>query len=79
MLAKQLIDLEKAPDQPDLTRAKNQLKTSLMMNLETRPARFEDMMEMVMGRGHRKPPADFLREIDEVTPARLQVSLPALR
>lgn len=40
----------------ELERAKTQLKSMLMMNLESRPVIFEDVGRQVLATGHRKLP-----------------------
>lgn len=49
--------------QIELSRAKQQLKSLLLMNLEMRPVQFEDTGRMVMGLGRRKSPQEFIDEI----------------
>ncbi|CAD5229559.1 unnamed protein product [Bursaphelenchus okinawaensis] len=51
----------------ELDRAKIQLKSQLMMNLELRPVMFEDMVRQVLNHGERKNPHVYLEEIDKVT------------
>ncbi|CAD5234247.1 unnamed protein product [Bursaphelenchus xylophilus] len=52
----------------ELARAKIQLKSQLLMNLEIKPVMFEDMTRQVLNHGHRKHPQQYLEEIDKVTP-----------
>jgi processing peptidase subunit alpha len=49
----------------ELNRAKIQLKSQLMMNLELRPVMFEDMVRQVMAHNERRKPEDYLRKIGE--------------
>ena len=55
----------------ELSRAKNQLKSSLLMNLESRPILFEDIGRQVLTYGARTPAADLVRQIESVTAADL--------
>ena len=51
----------------ELNRAKTQLKSMLLMNLEARPVMFEDIGRQVLANGQRKPPQYFIDKIDRVT------------
>lgn len=51
----------------ELNRAKTQLKSMLLMNLESRPVIFEDIARQVLAQGHRKRPEHFISLIDKVT------------
>jgi processing peptidase subunit alpha len=51
----------------ELARAKNQLKTSLLMNLESRPVLFEDIGRQVLTYGARTPPEELVLQIEAVT------------
>lgn len=55
----------------EFERAKIQLQSMLMMNLEQRPVVFEDICRQVLGHGYRKPPAEVLEDIKKVTSADL--------
>ncbi|GMR33173.1 hypothetical protein PMAYCL1PPCAC_03368, partial [Pristionchus mayeri] len=55
----------------ELNRAKTQLKSQLLMNLEVRPVMFEDMARQVMGHGYRKKPWEYMEAIDKLTEADL--------
>lgn len=48
-----------------LQRAKTQLQSMLLMNLEARPVVFEDVGRQVLATGKRKPPSFFINEIGE--------------
>ncbi|KAJ1981511.1 Mitochondrial-processing peptidase subunit alpha [Dimargaris xerosporica] len=54
-------------DQTEVSRAKNQLKSSLMMNLESRPIQLEDLGRQVQGFGVALTPQEMCRFIDQVT------------
>lgn len=49
--------------QEELDRAKKQLQSLLMYNLETRPMVFEDVGRQVLSRGFRNPAQFYLQEI----------------
>lgn len=51
----------------ELERAKTQLQSMLMMNLESRPVIFEDVGRQVLATGTRKLPLELCRLIGEVT------------
>lgn len=51
----------------ELDRAKNQLTSSLLMNLESRPVLFEDIGRQVLIHGHRVGPDQLVKEIAAVT------------
>lgn len=49
-----------------LQRAKKQLQSMLLMNLEQRPVVFEDIGRQVLATGSRKRPEYFIQEIGEL-------------
>lgn len=51
----------------EIQRAKNQLKSSMMMNLEQRSVAFEDICRQVLGTGTRQNPIDLCDRIDQVS------------
>ncbi|OAD57043.1 Mitochondrial-processing peptidase subunit alpha [Eufriesea mexicana] len=51
----------------ELARAKKQLQSMLLMNLEQRPVVFEDIGRQVLATGSRKRPEYFIKAIDEVS------------
>lgn len=52
----------------ELERAKTQLKSMLMMNLESRPVIFEDVGRQVLATGKRKLPHELCHLISEYWP-----------
>ena len=50
----------------ELERAKTQLKSMLLMNLESRPVIFEDCARQVLSMGYRRKPEYFISLIDQV-------------
>ncbi|PIO64739.1 hypothetical protein TELCIR_13619 [Teladorsagia circumcincta] len=63
----QFFKLLKGVEKEELERAKIQLKSQLMMNLEVRPVMFEDLCRQVIGHGYRRKPQEYLEIIDSVT------------
>ncbi|KAJ8679891.1 hypothetical protein QAD02_015678 [Eretmocerus hayati] len=51
----------------ELNRAKKQLQSMLLMNLEQRPVVFEDMGRQVLATGHRKRPEFYIEAIEKTT------------
>lgn len=51
----------------ELNRAKKQLKSMLLMNLEARPVMFEDIGRQVLSSGKQRTPQFFIDKIDQVT------------
>jgi processing peptidase subunit alpha len=51
---------------PIFQRAKRQLQSMLLMNLEARPVVFEDIARQVLATGHRKRPEHFIKAIGKV-------------
>jgi len=51
----------------ELARAKRQLQSMMMMNLESRPVVFEDIGRQVLSEGNRKTPQYYMEEIGKIT------------
>lgn len=51
----------------EVARAKKQLQSMLIMNLESRVVRFEDMGRQILGVGHRKSAEEYYDSIENVT------------
>lgn len=49
----------------ELKRAKNQLESMLLMNLEMRPVAFEDIARQVLGTGEWKSPDHWVEQISK--------------
>ncbi|VDO31795.1 unnamed protein product [Haemonchus placei] len=62
----QFFKLLKGVEKEELERAKIQLKSQLMMNLEVRPVMFEDLSRQVIGHGYRRKPQEYLEKIGEL-------------
>lgn len=52
--------------QVELERAKTQLQSMLLMNLEARPVMFEDIGRQVLASGHRKDADYYISEIGKI-------------
>lgn len=73
VLADELVQLaSKEPNQEETARAKNQLKSSIVMNLDTTQILMEDIGRQTLVFGQRQDPAELCAKIDQVTPAQLQ-------
>lgn len=51
----------------EVTRAKNQLRSSLLMNLESRMVELEDLGRSIQVHGHKVPVREMCRKIEELT------------
>ncbi|KDR08018.1 mitochondrial-processing peptidase subunit alpha [Zootermopsis nevadensis] len=67
VLVKELVNMAGVLGEPELQRAKRQLQSMLLMNLEARPVVFEDIARQVLATGHRKRPEHFIKAIEDVT------------
>lgn len=67
VITRELVHMQSEPDDEELSRAKIQLQSMLLMNLESRPVVFEDVGRQVLATGHRKRPEHFITEIEKVT------------
>ena len=56
----------------EVARAKNQLRSSLLMNLESRMVELEDLGRQVQVHGHKIPVREMTRRINELTPEDLR-------
>lgn len=63
VLPRPLPELSLFLPQTELSRAKTQLQSMLMMNLESRPVVFEDIGRQVLANGYRHPPQYYFDEI----------------
>uniref|UniRef100_A0A1I7T0T7 Mitochondrial-processing peptidase subunit alpha n=1 Tax=Caenorhabditis tropicalis TaxID=1561998 RepID=A0A1I7T0T7_9PELO len=66
-LVQQVLQLKKGVSSEELARARTQLRSHLMMNLEVRPVLFEDMVRQVLGHGERKQPEEYAAKIEKVS------------
>lgn len=67
VIVKELVHMAGKVGDVELQRAKTQLQSMLLMNLEARPVVFEDVGRQVLATGERKRPEFFIQAIDKVT------------
>ncbi|KAJ8377621.1 hypothetical protein AAFF_G00255300 [Aldrovandia affinis] len=67
IITREFIQMGGTPGEMELERAKTQLKSMLMMNLESRPVIFEDVGRQVLATGKRKLPHELCELISDVT------------
>ncbi|ODM96749.1 Mitochondrial-processing peptidase subunit alpha [Orchesella cincta] len=67
-LMQEFHNMSEPVDSNELERAKCQLQSMLLMNLESRPVLFEDIGRQVLAHGHYVSPAEYIKLIDKVTP-----------
>ncbi|CAB3237146.1 unnamed protein product [Arctia plantaginis] len=67
VIARELGNMIGKVGEMELRRAKTQLQSMLLMNLEARPVVFEDVGRQVLATGKRKPPSFFINEIEKIT------------
>ncbi|XP_055859448.1 mitochondrial-processing peptidase subunit alpha [Episyrphus balteatus] len=72
VVTRELVNMQSEPGKEELSRAKIQLQSMLLMNLESRPVVFEDVGRQVLATGHRKRPEHFITEIEKVTAQDIQ-------
>ena len=72
MLAEQLKGMGSNLTDEELSRAKNQTKTSVLMNLESKPIILEDMGKQVLCYGKRISAAEVCSQIDSVSAADIE-------
>lgn len=63
VITRELVNMKSEPGKQELRRAKTQLQSMLLMNLESRPVVFEDIGRQVLATGHRKLSEHFIGEI----------------
>ncbi|XP_055056654.1 mitochondrial-processing peptidase subunit alpha [Misgurnus anguillicaudatus] len=67
IITREFIQMSGTAGEMELERAKTQLKSMLMMNLESRPVIFEDVGRQVLATGKRKLPSELCDLISNVT------------
>ncbi|KAK0172268.1 hypothetical protein PV328_005607 [Microctonus aethiopoides] len=67
IIVKELVMMSGNMTDHELERAKKQLQSMLLMNLEQRPVVFEDIGRQVLATGVRKRPEYFINEIEKIT------------
>lgn len=63
IITKEIVTMASQPGTEELRRAKTQLQSMLLMNLEARPVVFEDIGRQVLATGTRKKPEEFIQAI----------------
>ncbi|KAJ6642391.1 Mitochondrial-processing peptidase subunit alpha [Pseudolycoriella hygida] len=66
VITKELVTMATKPGDQELRRAKTQLQSMLLMNLESRPVVFEDVGRQVLATGSRKRPEYFIEKIESI-------------
>ncbi|XP_066994221.1 mitochondrial-processing peptidase subunit alpha [Anabrus simplex] len=72
VLVREMVGMAGKIGSSELQRAKTQLQSMLLMNLEARPVVFEDIGRQVLATGERKKPEHFIQLIEEVTAADIE-------
>lgn len=67
VIVKETVNMLSSISETELKRAKTQLQSMLLMNLESRPVVFEDVARQVLANGFRRPPQFFIEQIGKVT------------
>ncbi|CAB3410865.1 unnamed protein product [Caenorhabditis bovis] len=67
VIADQFLRLRHGIDRQELERAKTQLRSHLMMNLEVRPVLFENMVRQLLGHDEWKNPEEYAEKIRAVS------------
>lgn len=67
IVCKELVAMEGSVNLVEFNRAKKQLQSMLLMNLESRPVVFEDVARQVLSSGGRKESSYYIEKIDQVT------------
>ncbi|UYV73113.1 PMPCA [Cordylochernes scorpioides] len=70
VVIREIVNMAGPVKESELNRAKAQLQSMLLMNLEARPIMFEDIGRQVLATGHRKSPSHFLHAIATSTSLR---------
>ncbi|GLH08524.1 Mitochondrial-processing peptidase subunit alpha [Gryllus bimaculatus] len=68
VIVREMVNMAGKIGDVELQRAKTQLQSMLLMNLEARPVVFEDIGRQVLATGQRKRPEFFINAIEKVTP-----------
>ncbi|XP_050465436.1 mitochondrial-processing peptidase subunit alpha [Cataglyphis hispanica] len=67
VIVHELVAMTSGVSDNELARAKKQLQSMLLMNLEQRPVVFEDIGRQVLATGSRKRPEYFMQAIDKIS------------
>lgn len=74
VITNELASMAGPPGTQELRRAKTQLQSMLLMNLEARPVVFEDIGRQVLASGQRRQPEYFIGEIGKIVMLELNPS-----
>ncbi|XP_018903070.1 mitochondrial-processing peptidase subunit alpha [Bemisia tabaci] len=72
VLVEEMVTMGGSVQADELRRAKTQLQSMLLMNLEARPVVFEDIARQVLATGHRKRPEHYIEQIENITEVDIQ-------
>lgn len=72
VMTREMVGMSGSIDETELSRAKKQLQSMLLMNLESRPVVFEDIGRQVLATGERKRPEEFMEKIRAIRAEDLQ-------
>ncbi|CAB3373705.1 Hypothetical predicted protein [Cloeon dipterum] len=67
VIIKEMVGMAGSVGKMELERAKTQLQSMLLMNLEARPVIFEDIGRQVLATGERKRPEYFMKQISQIS------------
>ncbi|RWS03327.1 mitochondrial-processing peptidase subunit alpha-like protein [Dinothrombium tinctorium] len=67
IIVREFVNINSSISKTELERAKTQLKSMLLMNLEARPVLFEDLARQVLANGFKRSPQYFIEQIDKVS------------
>lgn len=67
VIVHEMVTMTNGVTDPELARAKKQLQSMLLMNLEQRPVAFEDIGRQVLATGSRKRPEYFIQAIEAIS------------
>lgn len=68
VVVRELVNTQHSITHDELLRAKTQLQSMLLMNLESRPIVFEDVGRQVLANGHRLSPQHYYELIGQLPP-----------
>ncbi|KAK3926471.1 Mitochondrial-processing peptidase subunit alpha [Frankliniella fusca] len=67
VITREMVAMAGSVGNSELRRAKTQLQSMLLMNLESRPVVFEDLARQVLATGQRKSPKYFIEAIENIS------------
>ncbi|XP_038046621.1 mitochondrial-processing peptidase subunit alpha-like [Patiria miniata] len=72
VIVREFVNMAGRIEEVELSRAKKQLQSLMMMNLEARPVVFEDIGRQVLAIGERKQPQEYCHMIESITAEDIQ-------